>query len=116
MSNQNIEFEPYALRCCGLDIHKAEIVATVEGEGIVKETKFSGRYKRLAARRGKKRAIVALGREILIIVYNMLKNGTEYKELGVDYMDDRRKQAQINYYKEQLNKLTGEDSPETQSA
>ena len=54
MSNQNVEFEPYALRCCGLDIHKVEIVATVEGEGIVKETKFSGRYKRLAARRGKK--------------------------------------------------------------
>jgi len=46
----------------------------------------------------------------------MLKNGTEYKELGVDYMDDRRKQEQINYYKEQLNKLTGGDSPETQSA
>ena len=39
MSNQNVEFEPYALRCCGLDIHKVEIVATVEGEGIVKETK-----------------------------------------------------------------------------
>ncbi len=77
-----------------------------------KNTFFSTRYKRLAARRGKKRAIVALGREILIIVYHMLKDGTEYRELGPDYMDDRRKQAQIKYHKEQLKTLLGEDTPE----
>ena len=72
-----------------------------------KNTFFSTRYKRLAARRGKKRAIVALGREILII-----KDGTEYRELGPDYMDYRRKQAQIKYHKEQLKTLLGEDTPE----
>ena len=77
-----------------------------------KNTFFSTRYKRLAARRGKKRAIVALGREILVIVYHMLMNGTEYRELGPDYMDDRRKKAQIKYHKEQLNTLLGEDTPE----
>ena len=77
-----------------------------------KNTFFSTRYKRLAARRGKKRAIVALGREILIIVYHMLKDGTDYRELGPDYMDDRRKQAQIKYHKEQLKNLLGEDTPE----
>lgn len=77
-----------------------------------KNTFFSTRYKRLAARRGKKRAIVALGREILIIVYHMLKDGTGYRELGPDYMDDRRKQAQIKYHKEQLKTLLGEDTPD----
>ena len=76
-----------------------------------KNTFFSTRYKRLAARRGKKRAIVALGREILIVMYHMLKDGTEYRELGTDYMDDRRKQAQIKYHKEQLKNLLGEDTP-----
>ena len=79
-----------------------------------KNTFFATRYKRLSARRGKKRAIVALGREILIIVYHMLKDGTEYRELGPDYMDDRRKQAQIKYHKEQLKTLLGEDTPEKQ--
>ena len=69
-----------------------------------KDTYFSSRYKRLAARRG-------IGREILIIVYHMLKDGTEYRELGPDYMDDRRKQAQIKYHKEQLKTLLGEDTP-----
>ena len=42
----------------------------------------------------------------------MLKDGTEYRELGPTYMDDRRKQAQIKYHKEQLKNLLGEDTPE----
>ena len=43
-------------------------------------------------------------------------DGTAYQELGEDYMVSRRKDAQIKYHREQLNKLLGEDSPETQSA
>ena len=38
-TNKNVEFEPVATRCCGLDVHKVEIVATVEGEGIKRETR-----------------------------------------------------------------------------
>lgn len=81
-----------------------------------KNTYFSARYKRLAARRGKKRALVAIAAEMLKVVYHMIKDGTPYIELGENHMDDRRKQSQIKYYREQLNKLLGEDSPETQSA
>ena len=36
---QTVEFKQMASRCCGLDVHKKEIVATVEGEGISKETR-----------------------------------------------------------------------------
>lgn len=46
----------------------------------------------------------------------MLKDGTVYQELGEDYMVTRRKDAQIKYHREQLNKLLGEDSPKAQSA
>lgn len=81
-----------------------------------KGTYFSARYKRLAARRGKKRALVAIAAEMLKVVYHMLKDGTAYQELGEDYMVPKRKDAQIKYHREQLNKLLGEDSPETQSA
>lgn len=38
MSNP-VEFASIAQRCCGLDIHKVEIVATVDGEGVVPETR-----------------------------------------------------------------------------
>lgn len=34
-----VEFEQIVSKCCGLDVHKKEIVATVEGEGIPKETR-----------------------------------------------------------------------------
>ena len=81
-----------------------------------KGTYFSARYQRLAARRGKKRALVAIAAEMLKVVYYMLKDGTSYQELGPNYGDEKRKQAQIKYFKEQLNKLLGEDSPEDQSA
>ena len=37
--SKNVEFEPFAERCCGLDVHKKEIVATVDGEGIARETR-----------------------------------------------------------------------------
>jgi hypothetical protein len=81
-----------------------------------KNTFFSAKYKKLAARRGKKRALVAIAAMMLKVIYHMLKDGTAYQELGDGYMDERRKKAQIKYHKEQLNKLLGEDSPETESA
>lgn len=34
-----VEFESQISRCCGLDIHKKEIVATVEGVDLTKETR-----------------------------------------------------------------------------
>ena len=52
-----------------------------------KETYLSAQYHRLAARRGKKRAIVALGHSLLTIVYHVLKQQTTYVELGADYLD-----------------------------
>jgi transposase len=52
-----------------------------------KETYFASQYRRLAGRRGKKRALVALGHTILVVVYYVLKRGTTYEELGADYLD-----------------------------
>jgi transposase len=52
-----------------------------------KGTYLSAQYHRLAARRGKKRAVVALGHTLLVIVYHVLKDQATYKELGSDYLD-----------------------------
>jgi hypothetical protein len=80
-----------------------------------KNTFFSARYGCLAARRGKKRALVAIASEMFKVVYHMLKDGTAYREPGVNYMDDRRRQNQVDYYKKRLKEL-GEDLPEKESA
>lgn len=52
-----------------------------------KDTYLAARYRRLAARRGKKRAIMAVGHSILVIAYHMLKSKRPYRELGADFLD-----------------------------
>jgi len=52
-----------------------------------KNTYLSSQYHRLAGRRGKKRAIIAVAHSILIIAHEMLKNGECYRELGAEYLD-----------------------------
>lgn len=52
-------------------------------------TYLSAQYHRLAARRGAKRAIVAVAHTILVIIYNLLKHKTTYQDLGPNYFDQR---------------------------
>jgi transposase len=52
-----------------------------------KDTYLAAQYRRLAGRRGKKRALVALGHTILVIIYHLLRDQTTYRELGPDYFD-----------------------------
>jgi transposase len=48
------------------------------------------RYRRIARRRGTKRAIVAVGRSILIIVWHLLADPTvRYQDLGPGFYDTR---------------------------
>ncbi|HYN87138.1 MAG TPA: transposase, partial [Ardenticatenaceae bacterium] len=52
-----------------------------------KESYMRAMYHRLAARRGKNRAAVAVGRTILQIAYHLIKRGESYRDLGSDYFD-----------------------------
>jgi transposase len=72
-----------------------------------KDTFLKSRYHRLAARRGKKRAIVAVARSILTSAWHILTYRQPYRELGGDYFDQRRKDAKVSYFTRQLEKLTG---------
>jgi transposase len=60
-----------------------------------KETYLSAKYHRIAARRGSNRAAVAVGHTILVIIYNILKKRESYKDLGVDFLDKRKKDYSI---------------------
>jgi hypothetical protein len=48
--------------------------------------------KRVAARRGKKRALVAVGHTLPGVVYAVLKKKGTYRELGADYLDRQDKE------------------------
>jgi transposase len=70
-----------------------------------KGTFLKARYHRLAARRGKKRAIVAIGRSILVSIWHMLSRRQPYQDLGSDYFDQRKKDIKVSYLTKQLARL-----------
>lgn len=51
-----------------------------------KETYLSSQYHRLVARRGKKKAIVAVAHSVLVAIYYILVNTVPYRDLGADYL------------------------------
>jgi transposase len=72
---------------------RALLVQAAHAAARRKNTYLAALYGRLAARRGKKKAAVAVGHTILVIVYHMLRRGTEYQELGPRWFDERDRQA-----------------------
>ena len=72
-----------------------------------KGTFLKARYHRLAARRGKKRAIVAVAHSMLVSAWHMLTYRQPYQELGGDYFDERKKESKVSYLVRRLEKLTG---------
>ena len=74
--------------------HGNPYLARVLGEAAVgasrTDTFLGERYRRIARRRGKKKAIVAVGRSILVIVWHLLSDpDTHYHDLGSDFYDNR---------------------------
>ena len=74
--------------------HGNRYLARALGEAAVaagKTDTFLGeRYRRLARRRGKKRAIVAVGRSILVIIWHLLSDpAVRFHDLGSDFYDMR---------------------------
>ena len=66
---------------------RATLVQVAWAASHTKGTYFAAHYRRLAGRRGNKRALVALGHTILTVIYYVLKRKTTYEELGADYLE-----------------------------
>jgi transposase len=66
---------------------RATLVQVAWAASHTKATYLAVHYRRLAARRGKKRALVGLGHTLLGIIYHVLQDRTTYRELGPDYLD-----------------------------
>lgn len=71
----------------------------------VKKSYLSSFYYRLAARRGVKRAIIAVAHRILIAIYHMLKDNQPYKDLGATYLDERNKPKVVTRMKQRIEQL-----------
>lgn len=66
---------------------------------------FSSQYKRIAARRGKKRAAIAVAHSMLIVVYHMISKRQPYQELGQDHFDKLNSQYRAKKLINQLESL-----------
>ena len=67
---------------------RATLVQVAWAASHTKDTYLAAQYRRLAGRRGTKRALVAVAHSILVIVYYLLKRpGTAFQELGPLYLE-----------------------------
>ena len=66
---------------------------------------FSARYSRIAARRGSKRAAMAVAHSILVAIYHMLRDGTQCHDLGATHWDSRHREAVARRAVERLERL-----------
>jgi transposase len=72
---------------------RATLTEAAHGAARTKNCYLSALYHRIASRRGKKRALVAVGHAILGIVYALLSNKSVYHDLGANYFDQRDQSA-----------------------
>jgi len=70
-----------------------------------KNTYLRAKYHSLVGRRGKKRALIAVGHKILVMAYHIIKNGVPYKELGKDYLLHRREDKIVKNHIKRLRDL-----------
>ena len=76
------------------------------GTGVAeKGSYFKAFYRRLAARKGKKRAIVAVAHALLVTGYILLWTGRTFEDLGADYFDQLDKDRLTKRLVKRLEKL-----------
>jgi transposase len=70
-----------------------------------KGTYLSALYQRLAARRGKKRAIMAVAHSIVVSAFHMLSRNESFRELGANYFDDHRRAHLVDQLTRRIERL-----------
>jgi len=73
--------------------------------GRTQKSYLGAQYRRLAARRGKKRALTAVGHTLLVIFYHMLKAEVTYKDLGPDFFNKLKPEQYRRYLVKRLESL-----------
>ena len=72
---------------------RGALIQAAHAAGRTKDTSRRAQYRRLAARRGKKKAAVAVGHSILVIIHHLLTRQINYQELGPHVFDERDREA-----------------------
>jgi transposase len=84
---------------------RAALTEAAWAAGHSKHSYLGAQYRRIAARRGKKRGLTAVGHSLLVIFYHMLKTGVSYKDLGPDFFDKLKPEQYRRYLVKRLESL-----------
>lgn len=84
---------------------KAVITEAAWAATRTKNTFFSERYHRIAARRGKKRGLIAVAHSQIVAAYLILSTGARYHELGAQYQQEKIEKKRKAYLTAELKKL-----------
>lgn len=72
---------------------RVALVQAAHAAAHTKNTYLSAQYHRLAGRRGKKKAVMAVAHTILVIAYHLIQRKEAYRELGGNYFDEKNPEA-----------------------
>jgi len=84
---------------------KTTLIHCAQTASKCKDSFFKAQYDRLVVRRGANRAKVAVAHSMLIAIYHMLKNQTNFLDLGENYYTQFNPNMKINYYLRKLDQL-----------
>ncbi|MEW6524986.1 MAG: hypothetical protein AB1445_15915 [Bacillota bacterium] len=81
------------------------LVQIAHAAGGSKNTCLSALSHRLPSRKGKKRAAVAVGHAVLVMMYHLIRDGAHHRELGADYFDHLDRHAVAKRLKKRLETI-----------
>ena len=84
---------------------RAALVQAAWAASHQKDSYLAAQYRRMVKRMGKKKALVAVAHSILVIIYHVLKERAEYKDLGGEYFERRDVEKQRKRLIKQLESL-----------
>ena len=84
---------------------RAALVEAAWGAAHTRQSYLAAQYRRLAARRGNKRALIAVAHSLVVIIYHLLREGTIYQDLGPNYYDERHRDATVRRSIRRLERL-----------
>ena len=90
---------------------KTTLIQSAKTAKAKKGSFFKAQFDRLAVKRGKNRAVVAVAHSMLIAIYNMLTFDVPFCDLGEDYYIRFNTEKKINHYLKKLLNL-GWQSPD----
>lgn len=89
----------------GDKILKSTLVECAQSAAKRKNSFYYAQYQRIAIKRGKKRATVAVAHSILIAIYHMIKEDKEFTDLGADFYNKFNTEKKANAYVKKLKEL-----------